>query len=75
MKLFSWIALGLMATTEASKYQSKIFENREKLPKNRSFLRDFYIKLGILPKIVPKDDWYRFISQFHNFLRNLYQKI
>lgn len=62
MKLFSWIALGLMATTEASKYQSKIFENREKLPKNRSFLRDFNIKLGfcmfIFPKIVPKDHWY-----------------
>lgn len=48
MKLFSWIALGLMATTEASKYQSKNFENREKLPKKRSFSRDSNIKLVFL---------------------------
>ena len=48
MKLFSWIALGLMATTEASKYKSKIFENREKLPKNRSFSRDSKIESGFL---------------------------
>ena len=55
MKLFSWIALGLMATTEASKYSNENCQKpRKNNLKNSFFSCHFNIKTCFLYVVLAK---------------------